>query len=459
MTRPRARRLRAAALVCSLAVAATAAVGRALAHGGSLGSNAGRSLAVPTWLFLSTGGAVVGASFLLSSFATDRAFLRRVHGWRRDLPAPSDALATAGRALGLVGLAVVLVAGFVGPTEPLRNAAVLLVWAGWWAGLAMSAYLVGNAWPVLNPWRSVARVLPSAGRDLPVSGAWLSTVGLLVLIWIEVVSPLADAPRLLAAVVVAYSVVALGGALLLGDRYFAEYDPVSRVFRFYGAVAPVEYSSEEGLRLRVPGSGLERDFLAGSGEVAFVVALLWGTTFDGLVATPPWGDFARAAVGRGMPPALLYPLALAVGFVAFYGAYLLAVRYGVRVAETRRDPAELARRFAPSLLAIAAGYHVAHYLGYFLSLVPALAGALANPFAPGQAYTLVVPGWLGGLSLTFVLLGHLLAVWVAHAVAYDLFPSRLQAVRSQYALTLVMVFYTMTSLWIVSRPYAAPPFL
>jgi hypothetical protein len=48
---------------------------------------------------------------------------------------------------------------------------------------------------------------------------------------------------------------------------------------------------------------------------------------------------------------------------------------------------------------------------------------------------------------------------VAHATAFELFPSRLQAVRSQYGVTLVMVLYTMTSLWIVAAPYAPPPFL
>ena len=457
MTRPRGRRF-VARLLLAAGVVALLGVGRSLAHGGSLGSNAGRALAVPTWLFLSTGGAVVGASFLLSSFATDRTFLRQVHGWRRSVSVPNAGrLATAARAVGLAGLALVLVAGFAGPTEPLRNAAVLLVWAGWWAGLAMSAYLLGNAWPVVNPFRTLARGLPSFDRKLPVPSGWVATVGLLGLIWLEVVSPLADAPRLLATVVLAYAAVALTGAVVFGDRYFTEYDPVSRVFRLYGAVAPLEY--DDGLRLRIPGSGLETDFLEGSGGVAFVVALLWGPTFDGLVAPPPWATFTRVAVDAGIPPLVLYPLALAVGFVAFLGAYLLAVRYGARLADTYRDPAALSRRFAPSLLAIAAGYHVAHYLGYFLSLTPALAGALLDPLSPGQAYRLVVPGWFGGLSLAFVLLGHLLAVWVAHAVAYELFPSRLQAVRSQYGLTLVMVFYTMTSLWIVSRPYAAPPYL
>ena len=433
--------------------------GRALAHGGSLGGSAGRSLDVPTWLFLATGGGVVGVSFLLSSFATDRAFLDHVHARRRTVTLPArGALVAAARALALVVVVGVVAVGLLGPRAPLRNAAVLVVWAGWWAGLAMVAYLVGNPWDTLNPWRTLTRVLPSFDTSLPVDGAWLSTVGLLALVWLEVVSPLADDPRLLAVVVVGYTLVALGGAVALGEQYFETADPVSRVFRYYGAVAPVERGAD-GLRLRLPGSGLEADVLDGPGDVAFVVALLWGTTFDGLVGTPPWADFARVVVGAGVPATVLYPAALLGGFGVFYGAYRLAVRYGVQLAETRLDEATLARRFAPSLLAIAAGYHLAHYLGYFLALSPALLGALVDPLSPGPAYTLVLPGWFGGLSLAAVLLGHVLAVWVAHTVAYDLFPSRLQAVRSQYALTLVMVFYTMTSLWIVSRPYAAPPFL
>ena len=48
---------------------------------------------------------------------------------------------------------------------------------------------------------------------------------------------------------------------------------------------------------------------------------------------------------------------------------------------------------------------------------------------------------------------------MAHATAYDLFPGRMQAIRSQYPLTAVMIFYTMTSLLIVSQPAIAPPFL
>jgi hypothetical protein len=446
-------------------VGAVALSGTALAHGGSLRSSPARSLSIPLWLFLATGGGVVGASFLLASFVTDRAFIRSVSGFRRPVSLSESVtrgLVLAGRAVGVVGLVAVVGVGLFGPREPLFNLAVLVVWVAWWAGFTMTTYTVGNTWPVLNPWRTLASVLPSLDRPYPERlGAWPAVAGLLGLIWLEVVSPLADAPRLLAGVVLAYTVLTLAGAVYLGsDRYFERVDPVSRVFRYYGAVAPLYRDDDGRLRFRIPGTGLESETLVTSrSEVAFVVALLWVTSYDGLVATPPWGDALRPLVDLGAPAALLYPLALVAGFALFLVLFRVAVRRGRESAESYLDVDLLARRFAPSLLAIAAGYHLAHYLGYFLELLPTLLGVLTNPLSPPTPRAVVLPVWFDGFELAFVLLGHLVAIWVAHAVAYDLFPSRMQAIRSQYALTAVMVFYTMTSLWIVSRPYVAPPFV
>jgi hypothetical protein len=73
--------------------------------------------------------------------------------------------------------------------------------------------------------------------------------------------------------------------------------------------------------------------------------------------------------------------------------------------------------------------------------------------------TLVLPGWFGLLDVAFVLVGHLLAIWAAHAVSFDVFPGRLQAIRSQYPFVLVMVLYTMLSLWLISMPTAEPAFV
>ncbi|KZX49440.1 hypothetical protein AV929_18230 [Haloarcula sp. K1] len=455
------RRRTVALVVCGLGW--LAATGTASAHGGSLAGGGRESLTIPTWLFLSTGGAAVGASFLLASFVTDRAFVERIHDWGRPLSGDYErVLKLAGQLLGLAGLAAVFVVGFLGPTNARTNLAILLVWVGWWAGLAMTTYLLGNAWATLNPFKTLADLLPTLDRPYPARvGSWPAVGGLLVLVWLEVVSPLADQPRLLASVVAGYSVLTLAGALVFGpEDWFAHADPVERVFRYYGRFAPIG-RDEGGLRLRLPGMDLSTPRLVdGPDEVAFVVALLWVTTYDGLVTTPAWRDLTTPLVDAGVPPHLLYPVALGIGFAGFLGVYRLAVRLSRDMSDTYLAPAVLAQRFAPPLIAIAVGYHFAHYLGYFLVLAPSLAVALTSPFAdPAVVPTIELPDWFGAIALASVIVGHLVAIWVAHAAAYDLFPARLQAIRSQYPFIAVMVFYTMTSLWVVSQPEVALPHL
>jgi hypothetical protein len=443
-------------------VVLTATVGLAAAHSGSLRGATRDPVAVPTWLFLLTGGGVVGVSFLLASFVTDRRLVDAVHSWRRPLPTPGRTLRGLASGVSLVVLAATLYVGVTGPQTGVRNLAVLVVWVGWWGGYVASTYLLGNSWPVVGPFRTVAERLPTVSRSYPERlGAWPSVAGLLLLVWIEVATPLADDPQLLAAVVAAYAVVTLSGAVLVGpDRWFASVDPLARAFHLYGRLAPVVV--EEGrIHLRLPGGALPETVLDGRDDVAFVVTLLFVTTYDGVVATGPWANGIRAVVEAGVPALLAYFGAYLVGAGVFYLAYRTAARIGRRRADTYLTTGELARRFAPSLLPIAAGYHLAHNLGQLLVLGPTLLAVAAAPLSPPPSPPQLVglPAWFGGLELACVLLGHLLAVWVAHAIAYDLFPSRLQAVRSQYGVTAVMICYTMLSLWIVAEPYVAPPFL
>jgi hypothetical protein len=72
---------------------------------------------------------------------------------------------------------------------------------------------------------------------------------------------------------------------------------------------------------------------------------------------------------------------------------------------------------------------------------------------------LVVPDWVGVVELALVLLGHLFAIWVAHARSFDLFPGVLRPIRSQYPFIIVMVFYTVASMWVVVQPFGDPPFV
>ncbi|RBI59734.1 hypothetical protein DMJ13_21650 [halophilic archaeon] len=452
-------------LLSLLTLAVLLLVQPSTAHVGSLGGTVS-STTVPTWLMLLTGGGIVGASFLFTSLMTDHAAIRAINGWRLSIPTP-HAIRTAvqwlirGASIGI--LLMVILIGLTGPRTPTSNFAILVVWAGWWAGYTMTVYLIGNTWPVLNPWRTLAEINP---RDRLRSypnwvGVWPSVAGLLGLVWLEVVSPVAEDPQLLSFLIIGYTLLTLAGATVYGtDTWFGRVDPVSRVFRCYSRLAPFQ-RTESGLAFKLPSAALaERQVALRIDETAFIIALLWVTTYDGFVSTALWAEVARPLVRNGVPPLLLYLLTILGGFGLFFAIYRFAAQRARQSGRTYVTPAFIEGWFAQSLLPIAAGYHVAHFLGYFLTLAPALLTVSSQPFSPpANVQVLVLPGWFAILPLLFVLLGHVLAIWIAHALAFDLFPGKLKPIHCQYPFIIVMIFYTMTSLWIVAQPFTAPPYV
>ena len=431
------------------------------------------TLAVPRWLYLATGGATIGASALLASFVTDRAFIRYLHGWSQTVPTIESwwqPLVWIGRSLGIAVLALTVYLGYVGPELPTASFTILITFAVVRAGLPILSYLVGNVWPVFNPWRTLASLLPSGFREYPRSlQRWPAVAGLLILVWVEVIFPVSTVPSVLATATLIYSAITLTGAILFGPTsWFDNADPLSVLFRLYGAVAPIQRNSDT-LQVKLPGSELTNsELITDTSDVAFVIVLIWELTYSGFITTSAGATTIETLVGLiplGFVSAearavLVYTMLFICGYAVFLGAYWYAGRLSRHRTGTYITARTIAFQFAPPLLAIAAGYHLAHYAGLFVSLSPALMMALTSPLSPpANPLVLSVPSWFEGLGIAFVLIGHLLAIWAAHAVAYDLFSSRLVAIRSQYPFVAVMIGYTVISLWILSLPGAIPPYL
>jgi hypothetical protein len=55
-------------------------------------------------------------------------------------------------------------------------------------------------------------------------------------------------------------------------------------------------------------------------------------------------------------------------------------------------------------------------------------------------------------AVTAIVVGHIVAVYVAHVIALREFPDRRRALASQYPMLVLMVSYTMVSLWILAQP-------
>jgi len=450
--------------------------GVALAHG--FGNR--YELSLPKWMFVGGGAVVVLVSFAVVSVFAGRDEDTFSYTARRIAATPlavltRPAVVTAGRALVVVLFALALASGLVGPREFNANLLTNLVWVGLWVGYTFSVILLGNTWPVLNPWKTVYEWVgaalggePSLDREYRL-GSVPAFVLFLGFAWLEVVAPISRDPRGMAVIVLGYSAYLWGGMLVYGKTTWLTYaDPFTRLYRYLGKFAP--FSLDNGGELRMYGVGLvERDeTLYTPGALAFLVAVLYTVTFDGFIATPLWRDVALAAPTLPVSH-LTTTLLMVLGIALFVAAYLVFAWLMKLAAGVATDELALARRFALSLLPIAIVYQVSHFYTFLLVQGQFLALALADPF--GRGWDLL---GLGGfqpsaqipfVSIQFVwqsqvaliVLGHIVAVWVAHHIALDAFEDRRTAIKSQIPMMALMVIYTMLSLWILTQPVIDPP--
>jgi hypothetical protein len=117
---------------------------------------------------------------------------------------------------------------------------------------------------------------------------------------------------------------------------------------------------------------------------------------------------------------------------------------------------------------IALAYHLAHYLATLLVDSQYALVALSDPFALGwnlfgTAHMHVEAAITAGAGSAWVLwniqaggivAGHVLAVLVAHSLAFRLYGDTGRAIVSQLPLTVLMIGYTVFGLWLLSTPSA-----
>ncbi len=115
-----------------------------------------------------------------------------------------------------------------------------------------------------------------------------------------------------------------------------------------------------------------------------------------------------------------------------------------------------------SLVPIAIADHLAHYFLFLLQTGQLIIPLVSNPFGLGwdlfgtAAYQTTIgimnarSGWY--LALIAIVPGHIFAVYVAHVMALRLYGTSGAALWSQVPMVVLMVGYTVTSLWILSQP-------
>lgn len=441
-------------------------------------------------LYLFAGGAVVVLSFVLVVlFAGNDLGEAAVDTprWRAawlDSVVNSKSPRAVGSMLGVLFLAAIVVTGLLGSPEPTKNPAEYLLWIYFWAGLVILSGLVGNLWTLFSPWPAIhwlLRRLPlPPGRELPEGfGVWPAVGGYLLFACLELTLGIANRPSVIASATLLYVAITIAGIVVYGRQpWLSHCDPFTVLFEIVGRFAPVEI--EEGgegrleVYLRPWGTGLLRDERPGWSWVMFVVLMLSTLAFDGLLATSVAGNYISALEPLVAPlGSLATPLIRTVGLLLLTGIFAATFVAVMRIVMwlgwpepqpdgARRREARALIAFALTLVPIALVYNAAHNYGYLVVQSQGLIPLLADPLGRGwnllptagfePSFLFAAPATVWYVQVALIVLGHVIAVYLAHLRAAERFRDGSRVLLSQYPMLGLMVLYTMTSLWILAQP-------
>ena len=445
-------------------------------------------LPIPLSFYLvGTAAAVVVSFIIVALFVRERP---RPHAvpyidllatpWGRWLASPTLALVLKLAALAV--FIITIVAGFRGDQNPYKNIAPTMVWIIWWVGFAYVSAFVGNLWVLINPWRTIFEAVEtlyhgvSTRPALPLLpyptalGVWPAFALLLAFAWVELIYPNPALPQLIAWLAIAYSILTFSGMFVFGrECWLAHGEAFTLIFGTFARFAPLELrpGPQRALLLRPFGAGLIDTSRVSTSMMAFVLLLLSTVLFDGALGTPEWGKLegalaAQLSVLGDLKLMAVRTAGLLAFWLVFFGAYLGVSALMSAAAVGRLAPLAMARQFAFTLVPIAIGYHLAHYLTFLLIQGQYIIPLASDPFGFGwnlfgtAGYrvdiAIVDARFAWYTAVTAILMGHIAAVYLAHRKAIEVLDARGAALRSQVPLTALMVVYTFVSLSILAEP-------
>ncbi|BEL08406.1 hypothetical protein Q0Z83_065970 [Actinoplanes sichuanensis] len=423
-----------------------------LAHG--VGSVEG--LPLPLDLVLQAGAATVVVSFLIAAV-----------WWRTPRLKPSEPrrFGVARRLRYPVLVLALYITGFalVGPRDGNPAAHALFVWL--WVGLILISVVFGPVWRAVNPLRTIFTLLglPRTGLRPLAPGrprsSWPAAAFLLAFVWFELLAPHHGDPVAVGLWILAYGLCQVILALLRGEEWFARGDCFEVYSELAGRLSPIRHrqplsglapagrgqllsgvapagrrqphlASVPGPHSDLPAAPVPEQPAFAAAGVAGFIAIWWGSTvFDSVSASPFWTGLTTRT---GAP----LPLGTAA-LILLCALVFLAVR-------------RTAAHLEMSLIPIAVGYTLAHYLSLLMVEAPRgvllLFGAPATDWNPQPA-----PAVLTTAQIALILIGHAIGVIVAHDHSLATAPQRptLAVLADELPMILVMIACTWAGLFLL----------
>ena len=377
--------------------------------------------------------------------------------------------------------------GYYGNQGSLNNIINVFIWVWFWVGFAYLSIISGRLWPKINPWfflfssiiknlykfKWIKRVKRHSIKEVSLLGIFL----LIIFLWFAIVFPGREVPKNISFFLVIYSLITFIGMLIYGRvRWFNHAEIFSIYFGMLGRLGIFKpYNNFNKSNFRIPFSGI----LMGKGNIysaIFIIIAVSSISFDGLLETNFWNNLKLFIISIsflipifkllvsvfGDLHIILDTLGIIFTPMLLFILFSLSCAKGLKYFKQNYNIKTLIIIFAPSLIPIAAAYHVAHYFSFLL-----IAGQLAFPLisdplnlgwdlfntANYKINPFIINAKIGWSVILFsVIIGHVASIIISQKIAYTLVVNKKNAIKAHFPLSIFMILYTVFSLWILSEP-------
>ena len=435
-------------------------------------------LPVPETLFGAAAAAVLVVSFLALAAGWSTPRLEGIEG--RPLFRIPLAVEVVAGAIGVLVFAVVVYAGLAGTDSQQDNLAPTAVYVGFWVAVPFGSLVFGDWFRLFNPWRAIGRATGWAANRLSGGeasevfpypdrlGQWPAAAGILAFVICELCWATGREPGPLAVLMLIYLFIQLAGQGAYGvEAWSRRGDAFGVWFGLFAMLSPFGRRADGRVVLRPPVVGATR-LAPVAGTVSLLVIGIGSTGFDGAKEGPLFNgvrpdlqDFFTslgATMGVGLELAFVVGLLVAIGMV---GALWRLGTEGMPLAGANgADRKELSRRFAHTLVPIAAAYVVAHYFSLLAYNGQDLWRLASDPLGDGSDllggadgsidYSILSATAIWYVQALALVAGHVAALVLAHDRALVVYGTAKSAIRSQIVMLVLMVCFTCLGLWLLS---------
>jgi hypothetical protein len=438
-------------------------------------------LPIPLVAFVVGGALVVLVSFVI-------VFNRQVATTARDFDLVPDGayvrpLHPVWGAVSLAVLAFLCFCGFYGSQEVPENILPTSFWILIWVAVPILVAFIGDWSQPVNPFAFLAKLADRPGlRRTLLAGEepltwprWLGWWPAVVLFALGVCGELifnltTTIPHVTATFLSIYAVISLLGGLLFGRAWLERGEMWTVLLDTWGRVGYFRFGAPGGKGFL---GGFDRPFSPALSRVVFVLLMLINVNFDGVLSTPQWtNDIERNLPGSwGTPGPHLETFrvfAFVLSVVVLMGLFGVFARASAQLGRHRTGVFGALAELLPSVVPIALGYLLAHYLQYLLVNTQLMAPLIGNPVGKQSwpihlpypfndhyevSHTFLPSAFYWYVAVAVIVAVHVAAVVVAHRHLATRAPDEASARRSEFPWLIAMVGYTMLSLWLLAQPF------